>query len=561
MTLLDGILNYGSIENPSTPLSEVDLSSPWGYLAGGQQASTGQTVSTDAALGFHAFYRGVDLVSSYVGKLPVHIEKKQNGGWVPAVDHPNYLMVLERPNSEMNALVHRKTGEGQRMYEGNAYVFCRRRGDGQILEFILLNPCQTWPVRTGGKLYYMTYKDDGTPQLLNRQDMMHLKNFSKDGLVGVPLKRVGRESLASGIALIEYGNRFFRNGALPLVVLEIPAGMNDTAKEDLAKNWNKIHGSLNQAHKTGVVTGGAKVNVLSAKAQESQLTEQKNFSLIEVSNLTGAPPHKLGEGSRQAYNSLEQENQSFLDDGLDWRLVDWEMEYENVILTEQQKRERTHRVRFDREQLVRADLTAKANYDSKSVAGLPWKTIDEVRVGNGLNPLPGSQGDKLIIPSKSSTPEQQQPDEPGETEPKKPEAPKVPADRQRRAADALQAHLAKSCRKMAKRIIAAAQNAAKKPAGFDAFIERLGEDHAKVCMEEFSSTLEALYAVSDIAIAPRDLASKLLKNASDDLVGISCSATARGLEGAVAEWSTRFIDQAAELAALPELPRPERSAA
>ena len=40
------------------------------------------------------------------------------------------------------------------------------------------------------------------------------------------------------------------------------------------------------------------------------MIETRRLSIIEVANWLGLPPHKLGDDSRTAYNSLEQENRS-----------------------------------------------------------------------------------------------------------------------------------------------------------------------------------------------------------------------------------------------------------
>jgi len=73
------------------------------------------------------------------------------------------------------------------------------------------------------------------------------------------------------------------------------------------------------------------------------------------------PPHKLGDSSRTAYNSLEQENQSYLDEALDGWFVTWESECFIKLLTEDQKRTDSHVVEFVREALLRADLTSRGN--------------------------------------------------------------------------------------------------------------------------------------------------------------------------------------------------------
>lgn len=524
-----------SFENPSVSLSEaMESESGWGMLAGGNRSSSGVTVSRDRALGFHAFYRGCDLISSYVGKLPLHIYRKRNGGRDPDTAHPNYRHLLYRPASEMSAIVWKKTMEVHRMSEGNGYTFCRRRGDGQILEFVLLDPCKTWPVRANGVLYYMTRTQSGNQQLMNAKDVLHIKGLGFDGLIGYGLRSVGRESLGAGIATIEYGARYFRRGAVPAVVIEVPTTMDPKAKSALAQGWNQLHAGVENAHGTAVLTNGAKANIISKNAHESQLTEQKKFTIIEIANLTGLPPHKLGDGSRTAYNSLEQENQSFLDDSLDWRLVDWEQELYDKVLTEDQKKADSHEIGFDREQLVRADIAAKGSYYQQAVGG-PWLKVDEARTALGLQKLPGKEGDVLYGPSGAGLPQQQN----GEQPPEKPQPTERTSDSDPSVPRAV---LLRSCVKMATRIAKNCERKAKKP-DVTAWIYSLAEDHREVMVSEF----EAPILAAGLSITPQALADRILTLAGDELKDLRASVnTPEALEGAVREWSQRFTGAAME---------------
>jgi hypothetical protein len=116
------------------------------------------------------------------------------------------------------------------------------------------------------------------------------------------------------------------------------------------------------------------------------------YSVKDVANLFGVPPHKLGDSSRTAYNSLEAENQAYLDESLDPWLVKWEEECWDKLLTEEEKDADSHFVEFLRAALVRADLNARANYYQKALGGAPWLEINEVRAIESLNWIDGGDG-------------------------------------------------------------------------------------------------------------------------------------------------------------------------
>jgi len=532
-----------SLENPSTPL-DPDYDASWNGLNYHSRGSAGVRVTAERALGFHPVLRGIDLLSSTVGKLPLHRLRKVEGGTEQDTTHPTYFKLLNRPSAEMSALTWKKTMEAHRIMEGNGYTFCRRDNSAAIIEFVLLDPTQTHPVRFNGQLFYVTYKADGSPQFMSRTDVIHIKALSRNGLVGLPLWQVGNDSIGAGIATIEYGGRYFRNNAIPAIVIEVPEAMKDPAKvEALAKGWNKIHQGVENAHKTGVLTNGAKANVLTATSNDAQLIEQKKFSIIEAANILGLPPHKLGDGSRTAYNSLEQENQSFLDDCLDWRLVDWEQELWDKVLTEKEKENDSHEILFDRKQLLRADITAKGQYLSLAVGG-PWMTVDEARRSEGMNDRPGEEGDVLYGPSGNGpppTPAHQPQDSPQEDT----QDGDTSTDTSSARAE-MRELLTHSCRRMADRIAKSAVRAGKKRDGFVDWIDGISDDHSAVLVEEFTPHLRACRAVCGVQASPDKLAERLLGIASRDLGELADKATYSGLEGAVNEWATRFTGPSVE---------------
>ena len=104
---------------------------------------------------------------------------------------------------------------------------------------------------------------------------------------------------------------------------------------------------------------------MKANANDAQLLPAKQFSIIDISNITGVRPHDLGDQTRAAYNSLEQENQSHADRCIEPWLVTWELEYMDKLLTEDQKDADSHYIEFDRRGLIRHSLTELAEADRK----------------------------------------------------------------------------------------------------------------------------------------------------------------------------------------------------
>lgn len=386
-----------SIENPSVPLSDYNQ---WG-TGSSSESLAGPRVGREQALCLHAVWRAVDLISDSVANLPCYVYALSEDGKQKAKKHPAYQMVLHTPNAETTAFKFRKTMEAHRLLMGNAYAYVRRLGSGAPQELVILDPDCTFPVRVNGRLSYAT-RINGNLEAMRSEDVIHLTGLGYDGLVGYPVTHKARDSFGLGLATNQYAGEFFRNGAEPRVIISHPGNMTPDDQTRFLKQWQMMHGE-GKRHSTAIMTGGGKVEKLSIDAQDAQLIEQRKFTIIEIANWFGIPPHKLGDSSRTAYNSLEQENQSYLDECLRARLTGWQQEMRAKLLTETEKRSDSHVIEFDTKDLTRADMAARAAYLANAVGG-PWMTVDEGRMFEDMNARPGEEGDVLYGPQTQAPP-------------------------------------------------------------------------------------------------------------------------------------------------------------
>ena len=516
-----------SIENPSVPLSDYNQ---WGSSSSSESLA-GPRVGREQALGLHAVWRAVDLISDTIARLPCSVYRLTEDGREEDRAHPAYTLLRFQPSPATTAFTFRKTMEAHRLLMGNAYAYVRRLGSGAPFELIILDPDCTFPVRVNGLLGYAT-RVNGNLQALLADDVIHLKGLSYDGLVGYPVTNKARDSFGLGLATNQYAGEFFRNGAEPRVIISHPGMMTPDDQTRFLKQWQMMHGD-GKRHSTAIITGGGDVKKLSIDAQDAQLIEQRKFTIVEVANWFGLPPHKLGNGDRQAYNSLEQENQSFLDDCMASRVESTEQEYRLKLLSEREKRSVSHAIEIDVKSLMRADMAARSAYYDKAVGR--WVTQNEIRALEGLNAVAG--GDDLEPPAPQVGP-------PSPPEPPAPAPARVSQSLDNRASTAHRALLARSCQKMAERIAGNSRRRAKDPKGFMEWLDEISDHSRAVIVEEFKAPLAACRAVLGIENTADELAERLIAAACEQLLEVSGAATADGLEGAVSEWSKRFAGAA-----------------
>lgn len=383
--MLIDLFRAATPENPSFNLSDPDA---WDALLAGSESKTGVRINRDSALSYSPWWRAVNLIATDVAKLPCHIYRREGTGKERATDHPSYFLVRRKPNAFQTAFQFRRQLTGHAISTGNGYAYIFREGDASIREMLPLDPDRTVPVREDGRLLYITELDGNQFKLLP-ENVLHVKGFSFDGLVGYNVIDKAKEDLGLGIGGRRYAAIYFKNSARAPVVLETPNKVSEETIKNLRSSWERMHQGLENAHRTAVLQQGMTAKIMSFSAADSQLIESRQFTVKDVANFTGVPPHKLGDDAKVSYKSLEQENQSYLIEALDSWLCTWEEEQWDKCLMEKEKRGDSHIIEFLRAAIVRADLVTRGNYYRLALGGAPWMLRNEVRSAENLNPVEG----------------------------------------------------------------------------------------------------------------------------------------------------------------------------
>ena len=506
-----------SLENPTTSLSNPD---EWLYEAfGSSKTTSGVRVNRETALTYSAVWRAVTKISSDVGKLPLFIYRRVAEGKERAAEHPAYHILRYKANSEMSALTLKQVMQAHALMGGNAYAYIDRAGDASPRELILLDPANVTPVRVNNVLWYVV-KVGSEERKIRAEDILHIKGLGYDGLQGYSVIAKAAESLGMGLAARSFSSRFFANGARPGILLEAPNTLKPEARKNLVDSWNALQQGLENAHKTAVLEDGIKANPITIDAKASQLIESRQFEIREVANWFGVPPHMVGDTTRVSYNSLEQENQSYLDSALDYWLCTWEEECRDRLFTEQQKRDDSHIVEFLRQALVRANLQARGEYYTKAVGG-PWMVANEARSLENMNTL--EEGGQLNKAPNTPGNAEPPPAEPGPADEEE-EDPADDEDEDRSVLiEAHRALLHDAFGRMVKRLGTLARKAAKKPGTFDQWLTAFPSANREV----LRSALGPAVTAAEAAVRP---AAPLEETRLDELVDRICTGVAGPLD-------------------------------
>lgn len=306
-----------------------------------------------------AVWRGVDLLSTSVARIPFVLYDKTDEARQKAINHPAYSLIKTRPNRYYSSFQMFKSWMVNTLTHGDGYIYIDRDDVGRPTELILLDSSQVAILADNEEISYSIYQNK-RHSIQPASNILHLRGLSTDGLCGLPLERVLADAFGVGLTLQKYTNTFFLNAGRPSIVIKLPPEITTAEQiEEFREAWNGVHGQgIESSFKPALMRPGAEITTLENDNAITSLATLREHDLITIANILGLPPHKLGAKSQSvSYNSLEQENLSFLDD-LDGWLVQIEQELSFKLCRRSEVL--THYFEANREARVQVDSQTKA---------------------------------------------------------------------------------------------------------------------------------------------------------------------------------------------------------
>jgi len=389
------MINASPLENPSISLRDPAV---WQGVFGGGSTDSGVAVTPSSAMGYPPLWRALNLISGDVAKLPLNIYRRQlDGGKEPAKSHPAYAMLRRKASDTTKSFTLKRTLTHHALIRGNGYAAIARNNRREPSELLLLTPSETFPALVNGDLWYVTQV--GTEQMrLPARDVFHIRGLSNDGLAGYDVVTLMADALGVGMAAQRFGARFFGEGTNTSGVLMVPGHFSEEKIRNTMAAWGEMNAGLKNSHKIALLQDGAKYQQTQISPDQAQFLETRQYEIrATVANITGCPGHKLGDDTRTSHSSLEQENQSYLDDCLDTWLCEWESEVNDKLLSDTEKANDTHFAEFNRKALLRMSSTDRANYYSR-LQEHGDMTVNDVLRAESM-PTIGDKGDRRYRPA------------------------------------------------------------------------------------------------------------------------------------------------------------------
>ena len=346
----------------------------------------GVIVNGDTALRFTAVYAAIKLLSENIAGLPKDVlVRTDDGGYLPAADHPAFKLLAGDPNPYTDSFAFWFTINAWLQGKGNAYAAIKTE-KGRPVELHQVNPDWVRIAFVDGEKCYVVKALDPNFSFLDgtylEHEMLHFILFTLDGIIGVDPIVYNAAAIGEGIAAQKFTSDFYRTGGAIKGVLETDQSLGD---EDYKAFMQHYHASAGNGE-TPLLEYGFKYKAVSLSPEAAQLVSSKTFTIDDIARIFGIPPHMLAEMSHATFSNIEQQNIFFGSYSLRpiCKRIEKQLERKLFLPSEFGK----YHVKFDLNGLMRGDATARAGFYEKGInAG--WMTPNEARELEGMRRLPG----------------------------------------------------------------------------------------------------------------------------------------------------------------------------
>lgn len=350
-------------------------------------------VGSDNALTFTAVWAAIRLLSESVSSLPLGVFTNSDGDKIVAQNNPVYSLLKIRPNNYQSKITFLEKVMMDMLTKGNSYVRIERNRGAIPTALLPLNADDVKIKFIDGVLFYETGSN-----IYDASDILHFKTITKDGIIGLSPIDQCKNSIGWGMAVEEFGNTFFKNGAKLSGVLQTDRALSETAIGRLKNSFNNVYAQLTGSNSTVVLEEGLTFKPISISAEQAQFLASRTFSIEEVARIFNIPPHMLKDLSKSSFNNIEMQSQEFVTYTLMPYLTRIEQEM-NLKLFRTNEIGKTF-VEFNVNGLLRGNTKDRSEF-YRTMLNIGAMSINEIRNKENMNKI--ADGDKHFMQLNMTT--------------------------------------------------------------------------------------------------------------------------------------------------------------
>lgn len=346
-------------------------------------------------------YRCVNLLADSVANLPLRYLRKKGTIFVEATDSNLHYLLTVQPCPHMSIVDFWRQTVLHLLLKGNAYIvpiYDPAALAGGRIEVGSLVPVDPGCVGhdTINDRYTINDVNAGVSGVFDESEVIHLKNYTKDGKVGISTLTYARTVTAiASTGDKETLNRFSNGGTVRGIVSNDTGvhGFGEYQDEQLDKLAETLDRRINiQGRSITAIHGQAHFDQISMNSADMQFLESRKFTVRDICRFFGVHPSFVFDDTSNNYKSAEMANVAFLANTLNPLLRKIETELHRKLVAPQLCCKR--KFEFDRRSLYACDLDSRVKYQTATIAAGIYTVNDWRRVENQP---PVEDGDIVLV--------------------------------------------------------------------------------------------------------------------------------------------------------------------
>lgn len=383
-----------------------------GGRGAGTMTPAGVFVDQEKAEGITAFWRGVRVISTAVGTLPLLVYSRGSDGRKTPLWNERERVVWGKPNPEVSRSIFWMHMVQSAVATGNAFMRVVTVADPQAPPR-KRRPIELWPVEshrvqvtrdTAGRKVYVIDGNFDAPKtdFVTGGTMVHVMGPSSDGLRGnSPVLQFAR-TLGLAVAEEIYQSSLLGDGSQVPGYLSTDQPITLAQAEEVSKTWDERHqGPRINKGGTPVMGKGVKWMTTQLNATDAGILASRPFTIAEIGRMFGIPLWMLGSHDKDSSwgSGLEEQFRAFLKVSLQ----DWVSRFQETI-SDELLVQKDHFAEFDTNRLTEGKLADKVS-SLKGLVQVGYDPEESLQVV-GLPPITHTG----IVPAGASVPEPAAPD-------------------------------------------------------------------------------------------------------------------------------------------------------
>jgi len=355
-----------------------------------RKSYTGINVTEVSAMNLSVVYACVRIISETIASLPLNVYKRLKVGKEKATDHPLYRALHLRPNADMTSFAWRELMGVDLNTWGNSYNIKLRNSTGSVIGFYpMIASRMNVEIKNNDVIYTYTFADN-IQRIVPRRDVLHIPGLSFNGIIGKSPITMAREAIGLGLALEEFGARFFSNGTNIGAVAQHPGRLTKQGSENLRESLNEVYQGLGNSHKLMLLEEGMTINKVTIPPNDAQFLETRVFQIEEICRFYRMQLHKVQNLRGATFSNIEHQAIEHVVD----TIRPWLVRIEQGINSDPELFDDQHFCEFVVDGLLRGDVATRWEAYSKAFNIGTYSPNDILEMEN-KNPYDG--GDKHWI--------------------------------------------------------------------------------------------------------------------------------------------------------------------